>query len=151
MPPQRPRLGEHCMDKPQSACLPCTLVMIRLKPYGGRRSPGRRHKLESFSVNYHVFCRRDKRTRTKQTRNIVFWVFLFFQVLCIFSDFDTDARLSFIVLHTDCVRGPHFSGSKRSHMLCRAERGSKVSHPARQPESKLPARKTSVCTCQFVT
>lgn len=32
--PQRRRLGEHRMDKPQSACLPCTPVMIRLKPYG---------------------------------------------------------------------------------------------------------------------
>lgn len=106
------------------------------------RDDGDVHKLGSFSLDSHGFVAETH--RRKKTLNKMYFFFL-----CIFSGFDTDARLSLMVLHTDCVRAPHLAGSKRSHMLRPAKRGSKASHPARQPESKLPARGTCVCTCQF--
>lgn len=85
---------------------------------------GGRHKLGEL-LRKTVTVLSQRRDARQQSLNMVFSV----HVLCVFSGFDTDARLSFIVLRTDCVRAPHFAGSKRSHMLCPAEKGSKTLPP----------------------
>lgn len=155
--PWRPELREHAWTNLSQPCLPCTLVVCLLRPYGHLN-------LEDAYVNTYSF----------KFAGMALFILCFFNIIkCIQTFYN---RLLFSLLGhwfpfrlcvrvhvlkgclSDglglCVWAPHLTCPRQSHVHCLAKKPFFPHRPRPRPqpgqlESKLPANGSTACTCQF--